>query len=164
MGAKDQIFFTGARMEDRLDYLFQEWHQLGGVVLLNESNKITLSRTSEEIIAESTSYCRSSGRLMWLLLDWLIRNIKNIDEKKLIQKTKQTGDLSVLGVLCDLAKSRDSNPKYGFIIKSCTPNKKLEVFFHRVAHSPLATKLTQENALEVFSRWNYLCNEVRYLH
>lgn len=151
-------------MEDRLDYLFQEWHQLGGAVLLKESNKIILSRTSEEIFAESTSYCRDSGRLTWVILDWLIRNIKNIDEKRLLQHTKEKGDLSVLGVLCDLAKSRDSNPKYNHIITSCIPNSKLEVFFHRVARSPLATKLTQDNALEIFSRWNYLCNEVRYLH
>lgn len=151
-------------MEDRLDYLFQEWHQLGGAVLLDESNKITLLRTSEEVLAESTSYCRNSGRLTWVILDWLIRNIKNIDEKRLLQTTKEKGDLSVLGVLCDLAKSRDSNPKYSNIIRSCIPNKKLEVFFHRVARSPLATKMTKDNALEVFSRWNYLCNEVRYLH
>jgi len=53
-------------MEDRLDYLFQKWHQLGGAVLLNESNN------------------------------------------------------------------------------------KLEVFFHRVARGPLATKLTKDNALEIF--------------
>jgi len=151
-------------MEDRLDYLFQEWHQLGGAVLLNESNRNTLSRTSEEVFAESTSYCRDSGRLTWVILDWLIRNIKNVDEKRLIQKTKEKGDLSVLGVLCDLAKSRDSNPKFDHIIMSCIPNNKLEVFFHRVARSPLATKLTKDNALEIFSRWNYLCNEIRYLH
>ena len=164
MGTKDEIFFTGARMEDRLDYLFQEWHQLGGAVLLNETTKIKLSRRAEEVFAESTCYCRNSGRLTWIILDWLIRNIKNIDEQRLIQETKEKGDLSVLGVLCDLAKSRDSNPKFDRIVKACKPNKKLEVFFHRIARSSLATKLTYENALEVFSRWNYLCNEVRYLH
>lgn len=151
-------------MEYRLDYLFQEWQHLGGAVLLKESNKITLSRTSEEVFAESTSYCRNSGRLTWVMLDWLIRNIKNIDEKRLLQDTKEKGDLSVLGILCDMAKSRDSNQKYNNIIKSCKPNKELEVFFYRVARSPLATKLTKENALEIFTRWNYLCNEIRYLH
>lgn len=69
-------------MEDRLDYLFREWHELGGAVLLNESNKITLSRTSEEVIDENTMYCRNSGRLTWIILDWLIRNLKNIDENR----------------------------------------------------------------------------------
>ena len=151
-------------MEDRLDYLFQEWHQLGGAVLLNESNKITFSRTSEEVFAESTLYCRKSGRLTWIILDWLIRNIKNIDEKRLLQHTNEKGDLSVLGLLCDLANSYDSNPKYNNITTSCIPNNKLEVFFHRVAKSPLAAKLTKDNALAIFSRWNYLCNEVRFLH
>lgn len=151
-------------MEDRLGQLFQEWHQLGGAVLLNESMEIELSRTPEEVLAESTSQCRNSGRLMWIVLDWLIRNIKNIDEDRLIQNTKEKGDLSVLGVLCDLANSRYSNSKFQHIINGCKPNNNLEVFFHRVARSPLATKLTQENALEIFSRWNYLCNEVRYLH
>ncbi len=151
-------------MEDRLDYLFQEWHQLGGAVLLNESTKIALSRTPEEVLAESTSYCRNSGRLTWIIIDWLILNIKSIDVKRLIQKTKEKGDLSVLGVICDLAKCRESNSKLNHIIAECRPNNKLEVFFHRVARSPLATKLTQENPLEIFSRWNYLCNEVRYLH
>ncbi|MBC8180352.1 hypothetical protein H8E88_04430 [candidate division KSB1 bacterium] len=151
-------------MEDRLDYLFREWHKLGGAVLLDKSDKTRLSRTPEEIFAESTSYCRNSGRLTWIMIDWLISNINNIDEKKLIQKTKEKGNLSVLGVLCDLAKSRDSNPKYNHIIIECLPNKKLEVFFHRVARSPLARKQTEENALEIFSHWNFLCNEVRYLH
>jgi len=151
-------------MANRLDYLFQEWHQLGGAVLLAKPDRITLYRTAEEVFAESTSYCRKSGRLTWIILDWLIFNIKNIDHKKLLQHTKEKGDLSVLGVLCDLANSRDPNLKYNDMIMLCIPNKKLEVFFHRVARSPLATKLTRENALEIFSRWNFLCNEVRYLH
>jgi len=80
-----------------------------------------------------------------------------------MQETKAKGDLSVLGLLCDLAKSRDSNPKLKLMMNGCRPDHKLGMFFHRVARSPFATKLTQENALEVFSRWNYLCNEVRYL-
>ena len=164
LGTEDQVFFTGARMEDRLDYLFQEWHKLGGAVLLDKSDNITLSRTPEEIFAESTSYCRNSGRLTWIMIDWLISNINDIDEKKLIQKTKEKGDLSVLCLLCDLAQSRASNPKFDHIIRVCLPNNKLEVFFHRVARSPLARKLTKENALEIFFRWNFLCNEVRYLH
>ncbi len=45
----------------------------------------------------------------------------------------------------------------------CQPHRQLEPFFHRVARSPLATKLTQENSLEVFRKWNYLCRELRYL-
>jgi len=151
-------------MEDRLDILFQEWHELGAEVLLDKSNKNKLSRSPEEILAESTLYCRESGRLTWIIVDWLIKNMNKIDENKLIQQTKENGNLSVLGVLCDVAKSRYSNPKYDQIIRVCKPNNKLEIFFNRVARSPLAKKLTEENPLEIFSRWNFLCNEVRYLH
>ena len=150
-------------MEDRLDCLFREWHQLGGAVLLKEANKVSLSRTPEEIIAESTSHCRNSGRLMWMVLGWLIQNIQRLDVDTLLRETKEKGDLSVLGVLCDSAKLRNSHPNFGRLIAGCAPHDKSEVFFHRVARSPLATTLTKENALEVFSRWNYLCSELRYL-
>ena len=30
-------------------------------------------------------------------------------------------------------------------------------------HTPLASRLAQERALPVFRRWNYLCDELRYL-
>ena len=151
-------------MEDRLDYLFEEWHKLGGEVLLRETKNFSLSRTSEEIIAESTSFCRNSGRLMWIVLDWFVRNIENLNEKKIIDATKKIGDLSVLGVLCDLASSRAPSPKFDKIKRLCKPCTKHEIFFHRVAKSPLASKLTKDNPDKIFSNWNFLCNEVRYLH
>lgn len=150
-------------MEDRLDQLFQEWHQLGGAVLLKEAKKNVAARTAEEIIAESTASCRHSGRLTWIVLDWLIRNIQKLDIDKLLKVTEDKGDLSVLGVLCDSAKMRNTDPKFEQIIAACVPHNKLEIFFHRVARSPFATKLTRKNALAVFSRWNYLCSELRYL-
>jgi len=53
-----------------------------------------------------------------------------------MQKTKEKGDLSVLGLLCDLVMSRDSNPKFELMINGHRSNHKLEVFFHRVARSP----------------------------
>jgi len=97
-------------------------------------------------------------------LDWLIKNIDSIDENKIIEETKKLGDFSVLGVLCDLANDRNSHPKFNHILKFCKPHKKKEIFFNRVAKSRLATKLTKENPLDTFSRWNFICNEVRYLH
>lgn len=45
----------------------------------------------------------------------------------------------------------------------CNPNRRIEMFFYRLAKSPLAAKLTKGNSLTIFSRWNYLCNEIRYL-
>jgi len=150
-------------MEDRLDYLFQEWHHLGGAVIIKKINKNISPRSPEEVLAESTAYCRNSGRLMWIVLDWLIHNIQSFNEDKLLAETKKRGDLSVLGILCDLAKSRNADPRFDRMIKACGPNNKLEIFFHRVARSQLASRLTRENALEVFSRWNFLCSELRYL-
>jgi hypothetical protein len=150
-------------MADRLDHLFQEWHQLGGAVLVAEKTPAKLSRTVEEIIAESTVYCRESGRLMWVVVAWLIRHIDQIDEQKLIQECKDKGDLSVLGVLSDIAHLRKAHPKFERIIAVCKPNPHLEPFFYRVARSPLATRLARENGLAVFQRWNYWCQELRYL-
>ena len=43
-------------------------------------------RSERAVIAESTAYCRASGRLMWVVLDWLIRHIDEIDEQKLMQQ------------------------------------------------------------------------------
>lgn len=150
-------------MGDRIDYLFQEWHQLGGAVLLARVEPSLSPRPVEEVIAESTAHCRASGRLTWVVLDWLLRHIEHIDERTLLQKTREMGDLSVLGVLCDVARQRNPHPRFERIIHACSASKEVQPFFHRVARSPLALRLTQENALEVFRRWNYLCSELRYL-
>ena len=104
-------------MENRLDHLFQEWHQLGGAVLLNESNKIEVFRTSEEVIAESTSYCRSSGRLTWVVLDWLIRNIKNINEERLIT--------DLLPILDDMERSIEHAQQHGDEVVSLVEGSEL---------------------------------------
>ena len=150
-------------MGDRLDYLFQEWHKLGGAVLLAEADATSPSRIPEEVIAESTTHCRESGRLTWVVLDWLIRHVEQVDEQRLLQETRERGNLSVLGVLCDAARQRKPHPKFERIIETCVPHDKEEPFFHRVRRSRLASQLARENALDVFRRWNYLCSEARYL-
>jgi len=150
-------------MEDRVDHLFQEWHRLGGAVLLAREEPDLSPRLPEEVIAESTAHCRASGRLTWVVLGWLIRHIERVDEQTLLQRTREVGDLSVLGVLCEAARQRNPHPKFERIIRACSPSEKVEPFFYRVAQSPLASRLARENALEVFRRWNYLCSELRYL-
>jgi len=150
-------------MGDKLDQLFQEWHQLGGAVLLAEADATSPPRMPEEVIAESTTHSRESGRLTWVALDWLIRHIEQVDEQRLLQETRERGNLSVLGVLCDAARQRNPHPKFERITEACVPHDKEELFFHRVRRSRLASRLARENALDVFHRWNYLCSEVRYL-
>jgi hypothetical protein len=150
-------------MEDRIDHLFQEWVQLGGAVLLAQVDETIQTRSPEQVIAESTAYCRDSGRLTWVMLGWLVCHVDQVDEKTLLQETIRMGDLAVLGVLCDAAYHRNAHPKFERIMRVCKAPAKVEPFFHRVARSPLALALTRENALDVFKRWNYLCNELRYL-
>lgn len=150
-------------MEDRLDRLFQEWHRLGGAVLLAEADTTLSPPMPEEVITESTAHCRDSGRLMWVVLDWLIHHVEELNEDKLLQETRKRGDLSVLGVLCDAACLRNPHPKFEQIMRACVRYDQVEPFFHRVASSPLAARLARENALEVFRRWSYLCSELRYL-
>ena len=132
-------------------------------MLLAEIDATSSSRIPEELIAESTVHCRESGRLTWVVLDWLIRHIDQVDDQKLLQETREKGDLSVLGVLCDAARQRNPHPKFERIIEACIPHDKVEPFFYRVEQSRLASRLARENALDVFHRWNYLCSEVRYL-
>ena len=55
-------------MGDRIDDLFQEWYRLGGAVLLAEVDVAVRARGPEQVIAESTAYCRESGRLTWVTL------------------------------------------------------------------------------------------------
>jgi len=150
-------------MGARLDRLFQEWHRLGGAVLVAEVDPSVPLRSPEEVIAESTAHCRESGRLTWVVLDWLINHIDQLNEQELIEETRKQGDLSVLGVLCDAAHLRNPHPKFNRIMAACKPNERVEPFFRRVARSPLARRLTQQNALDVFRRWNYLCAELQYL-
>jgi hypothetical protein len=150
-------------MGDRIDFLFQEWHQLGGKAMVAEVDRSITPRRAEEVIAESTAHCRESGRLTWIVLDWLIHHIDQTDEQALVQLTKSIGDLSVLGVICDAANLRNSQPKLQRIMQACDRPQQLETFFKRVANSPLASKLARENAVDVFRRWNYLSNELRYL-
>ena len=157
------LLYAGARVEDRIDSLFQEWQCLGAPVLVAETDQTIKPRRPEVVIAESTAHCRESGRLMWVVLYWLIRRIDEIDEPKLIHDALNCGDLSVLGVLCDAASQRQENPKFQRLMEACVPHSQLEAFFYRVARSPLAMRLTQENPNAVFRRWNYLCSELLYL-
>lgn len=150
-------------MDTQLDSLFQEWYQLGGAVLLARKRSSVGVRPPEEVIAESTAYCRESGRLTWVVLDWLIRHVEQIDEQKLLQESKQKGELSVLGVLSDAAYRRIPHSKLEYLISACAPHNRIEPFFHRVARSPLASRIAQENGLDLFRKWNYLCSELRYL-
>jgi hypothetical protein len=159
---KESVFLVGAGMANRLDALFREWYQLGGRVLLAESIPTQSVRAAEVVIAESTAHCRESGRLTWVVLDWLIREIERIDVDALLRETQAQGDLSVLGVVCDAARQRNPHPAFDALVAACRPHDRLEIFFYRVARSPLASRLTVENALPLFRRWNYLCNELRY--
>ena len=149
-------------MGTRLDYLFQEWAQLGGEVLLANTDKTVAPRSPEEVIAESTAHCRESGRLTWVTLAWLVRHIEQIDERKLLAHTQRIGDLSVLGLLCDAARERNPHETFGRVLRECKPHMPTEIFFHRVARSPLASQIARDNALEIFRRWGYVSNELRY--
>ena len=149
-------------MADPVDRLFQEWQQLGGQVLLAEVHVAPPLRAPEQVVAESTAHCRESGRLTWVALDWLIRHIEQINEDRLLRETRKHGDLSVLGLLCDAANLRHPHPKFERIMRACKPIETVEPFFQRVAKSRTALALTQQNALDVFRRWNYLCSELRY--
>lgn len=150
-------------MADRVDRLFQEWQLLGGRVLLAERISDVPNRSPEEVIAESTAYCRESGRLTWIVLDWLIRNVERVDARKLLRLTRQYGNLSVLGLLCDAAQQRRPHLTFERLMRGCRPAEPLTPFFFRVAKNRLALRLTQEGSLDVFRRWGYLSNELRYL-
>jgi hypothetical protein len=97
------------------------------------------------------------------VLDWLIQHIEEIDAQLLLEKVQEVGDLSVLGVLCDAAQPREPHPRFQWLTRACVPHQDVVPFFHRVASSPLASRLARENGLDVFRRWNYLCSELRYL-
>ncbi|MFZ1475893.1 MAG: hypothetical protein WAV79_23480 [Anaerolineae bacterium] len=150
-------------MESRLDDLFQEWGQLGGAVLVAGKRRVEEARPAEQVLAESTALCRHAARLTWVVVDWLRTRVDDLDEQALLDRTRAEGDLSVLGVLCDLANEATPHPKFRHIMVRCVPHPGLEPFFSSVARSPLAARLARENALEVFLRWNYWCEEVRYL-
>ena len=150
-------------MESRLDYLFQEWGQLGGAVLVAGRRQVERARPTEEVLSETTAHCRDSARLTWVVVDWLRTHIDDVYEQILLDRTREEGDLSVLGVLCDLANQANPHPKFKRIMARCVPHALLEPFFTSVARSPMATRLARENALDVFMRWNYWCEEVRYL-
>ena len=162
MGTKNTILFRRARMGNKIDILFQQWNNFDSKVLLSE-RKDTEPIAIENLVAETTKYCRYSGRLTWILLDWIIRNIEEINTEKLIELTNKSGDITVLGLITDLANQKQTNIRFEYILKSSKPSEKKEVFFYRVLKSKLATKLTIENTLPIYDKWNFYCNEIRYL-
>lgn len=149
-------------MEDKLDQLFQYWNKFDSKVLVAEI-KPTKPIIIEDLIAETTKYCRYSGRLTWILIDWLIRNIEATNTKKLVAATKANGDMTILGLVSDIAKQKKNHPDFESIIKKSKPNKKKEIFFYRVSKSKLASKIAIAQSLPVYNKWNYYCNEIRYL-
>lgn len=149
-------------MEDKLDILFQYWNRYDSKVLVSETLPVD-DISIENLIAETTNYCRYSGRLTWILLDWLIRNIDTINTEKLVKLTSENGDISVLGLVSDLAKQKRNDFKFEYLINSSKPNSKMEVFFYRVSKSKLASRITMELSLPIYAKWNFYCNELRYL-
>ncbi len=149
-------------MEDKLDTLFQYWNKFDSKVLVSEI-KPTDHIVIENLIAETTKYCRHSGRLTWILIDWIIRNIDKINTEKLLELTSEIGDISVLGLISDIAKEKRKNEKLEDIITSSKPNAKKEIFFYRVSKSKLASRITMEQSIPIFDKWNFYCNELKYL-
>ena len=79
-----------------------------------------------------------------------------MDEHALLRKTNELGDPCVLGVLCYAAHLRNPHAKLDWVCRRCPPNAQLVPFFHRVARSPLASRLARENPVEAFRKWNCL--------
>ncbi|MBI5915920.1 MAG: hypothetical protein HY842_11120 [Bacteroidetes bacterium] len=152
-------------MEDKLNQLFQNWQQLGAAVLVAQSEPTGGEAISaEQLIAESTKYCRHSGRLTWVVLDWLMKNKVEINVPQLLKATKESGDLAVLGLLANAAQEQAPDTIFEKIMKGCKPNPVLDFFFFRIKNSKLASRLTMENPLPIFQKWNFWCNELRYLN
>jgi hypothetical protein len=145
-------------MGDRVDELFREWAALGAPVIVAEREPSPAPRRSECLIAESTAHCRDSGRLTWV-----VRHGDELDSGLLLDQTRAGGDSAVLGVLCDAARERSPSQVLDQVVARCEPNERLEHFFHRVARSPLAARLAEQEALELFRRWNFLNRELRHL-
>lgn len=114
----------------------------------------------ERLIAESTAYCRDSSRLMWIVLDWLARHADQLDADQLLDLTRLNGDIAVLRLLCDMALERGYSAMLHHVRASCTPHPSQEIFFHRVARSPLASSLAKESPLAIYQRWNFLGREL----
>ena len=133
-------------------------------MLLAQADRSIVARPAEVVLAESTAYCRESSRLMWIVLDWLMHHIRDLDIQRLLDETSAGGDVTVLGLLCDAAHQRLPDYWLLAITRMFKPHRPLEVFFRRVARSPFASRLASEHSLDVFRRWGYLSNELTYLH
>lgn len=149
-------------MENKLDMLFQQWNKFDSKVFVAE-DIATKQVTIEELIAETTKYCRYSSRLTWVLIDWLIRNIEKLNIDKVLQLTINQGDITVLGLVADIARQKRNDNKFNYVINSSHPNNEKEVFFYRISKSKLASKIAMEQSLPIYDKWNYYCNELRYL-
>ena len=149
-------------MGDKLNILFQYWNRQDSKALVAESVDVK-DIPIEKLIVETTNYCRYSGRLMWILLDFLIRNIDAIDIFELINLTKKQGDISVLGLVADMAREKRNDIRFDQIINESQPNPIKEIFFYRVAKSKFASKITIQETLPIYEKWNYYSNELRYL-
>jgi len=149
-------------MEDRIDILFEEWRLLGAPVLVENIKPVKL-RPITMIIAESTKYCRFSSRLTWILLGWACKNLDKIDVEKLLNQTKEIGDLTVLGVICEAIKAKSHTSELETIINQCPKSEKTEIFFHKIASNKLATMIVEKEALPLFKKWNYLSAELEYI-
>lgn len=150
-------------MAGRLDDLFGDWHRLGGAVLIANAPEHGKPASPERLVAESTAHCRNSSRLMWVVLDWLVRHADQLDADRVLELTREHGDLAVLGLLCDMALERDDSRVLRHVRASCKPHPRREIFFHRVSHSPLASSLAKERPLEIYQRWNFLGRELEQL-
>lgn len=149
-------------MENRIDMLFQHWYDFDAEVFVAE--KIGMEKIAlETLVAESTLFCRDCSRLLWVTIDGLSKNIEKVNIAKVIVQTQEKGDLSVLGVIADACYQHSLNPIYLKISHKCPKNKEKQIFFYRIAKSKMAAQITLQNPLPLFLKWNFYCNELRYL-
>ncbi len=152
-------------MEEKLNRLFQQWQRLGGAVLVLHTETATGEPpAAEALIADSTRYCRHSGRLTWVVLDWLLKNKASVNVPALLRATNAMGDGAVLGLLANAAHAQTLDTVFEAIMAGCTPNVEQDFFFVRIKNSRLASRLTMESPLPIFMKWNFWCNELRYLN
>jgi len=150
-------------MTSVLTELFEDWHRVGGAVLLASRPQEGELPEAELLAARSTAHCRESSRLMWVVLGWLEENVDRVDSDLLMRATADVGDLSVLGLIADMANERRDHPILQRIMAACKPNPGLEIFFHRVARSATAARLTEARTNDIYRRWNYLGWEIEHI-
>lgn len=128
-------------------------------------NETVLSRNVdiEQTLLEGAEQGRRDPRVFWATLLWAATYIDLVNISRLSNMLKGYREISVIGVMCELAYERNANRKFLAVCRRCHYRKDKEIFFYKMAEMEVTKREVINNAMPLFLKWGFYCSYVNFM-